>query len=232
MGPGSLFHLSRLHFFETLRLGRSIETSWEQFAYGALMPSTNWAFFGIVPWLALFALIHGPSRRAIVARCQVDPAFTALVLAPGTYVAGALLTAPLGMDLFIQNARYPLTFVTGWGLLATAWIASLDFTGASAPRAVKWRRWGLAAVLVLATGQMLYEVRRTARVRRALVRSAEGPTDEFNARKAIRAAEPWLAPDQAILSFRQSDWGVFGPSRLLKNSLSLVIQVACGSRWR
>ncbi|MBL8325296.1 MAG: hypothetical protein JNJ89_10105 [Rubrivivax sp.] len=131
-----VFALPSLDWPEYFRVQRGMGSAVEVVQYGLLKPWFAVEAYSVVFWLALPAAwvlvrrARGPAISAAGAARAADPApseplrvatLSALVLL--VYLAGAVLSVGVGVDLMVRNERYMLVLVPCAALLAAGWLA-------------------------------------------------------------------------------------------------------------
>jgi hypothetical protein len=193
-----VFALPSLDWQEYFRVQRGLSSAGEIVQYGLLKPWFAVEAYSLVFWLALppmlglwrrmpSALAGGapradpPGQPPVVAMCA---AIVAL------YLAGAVLSVALGVDLMVRNERYMLVLVPGAAVLAAGWLAG--------------SRWRHAVLAVLALQLLVLGAYRASQLGQASAKT-QTALERWPPFGAAAYVASNLPADARVLSLKPAD---------------------------
>ncbi|MCW5632675.1 MAG: hypothetical protein KIT17_04995 [Rubrivivax sp.] len=129
-----IFALPSLDWPGYFRQQRGLASPGELVQYGLLKPWFAVEAYALVFWLALLAFVHRREPLPVLAD-EAQQVRTLALAVVGLYLAGAVLSVALGIDLMVRNERYMLILLPPAAIVAAG--------------ALTWPRWRGALVALI-----------------------------------------------------------------------------------
>lgn len=208
-----IWEMPEIDFATELRYRRDLFTLSDRLAFGVFRGFSELPLFGLLFWLTLGAIWFAWKRWD-----RVPSAGKVAIVWTSGYFAVALVTALLGSELVIKNARYAMTMVPIAVLLVSPMIASLM-------KRLRWNTGLVLTLILLLPGwmviQSLWRVSHFAARTDIYTVGERAPiyrsNDRFPGAAAFRYLERNLKPGEKTFVFRQPDFSLYGTGNWLDN---------------